>query len=193
LARNKDNAIELSRTDLNLAIEDLNRAIELCQADPRIYLVRAIIYFYLEDFDRSIVDFTKIIEVAPSSDAYYNRAVMLWETNEDRAALDDFDRAIDLKPNFVAAYYWRGNIYAQLGDETRSSADYEIAQSIEIETPLDREDEHGFYARGVARARLGDRVGAMVDLHTAEDFCNRYKNHITIRRIRAAIVEWNLV
>ena len=54
-------------------------------------------------------------------------------------------------------------------------------------------DEHGFYARGIARARLGERVGATVDFHAAENLCAVYKNTITARRIRSAIAQWNLV
>ena len=120
------------------------------------------------------------------------------ESGEDRAAVIDFARAIELDSNFVAAYYWRGNIYYQLGDESRGEQDYDMAQSIDCDDEIfdDKkfaEDEHGFYARGIARARLGNRVGAMVDFQQAADLCSTYKNTAIAERIRSAIAEWNLV
>ncbi len=175
------------------ALDDLNLAITLDRALLAAYYPRAAINFYLGNLERSIADFTKIIELASSPTAYYNRAVTLWEASEDRSALTDLARTIELDPNFGAAYYWRGNIYYELGDESRGLRDYELAQSIDRDDDIFAEDEHGFYARGVARARLGDRVRAMVDFHTAENLCALYKNTATAQRIRAAIAGWDLV
>jgi tetratricopeptide (TPR) repeat protein len=175
------------------ALDDFNTAMTIDRTFVSAYYPRAAINYYLENLDLALASYSKIIELSSSSSAYYNRAIIWWETSEDRLALADLDRAIDLNPHFVAAYYWRGNLYYQLGDETRGLDEYELAQSIEIETALIPEDEHGFYSRGVARARQGDRVGAMVDLHTAADLCARHKNTITTRHIRSAIDRWNLV
>ncbi len=176
------------------ALDDFNTAVTLDRTLVAAYYQRAAINFYFGNLDLSIANFSKIIELASSSNAYYNRAIIWWESDEYRSALTDFDRAIALDSNYVAAYYWRGNIYYELGDETSGSCDYELAQSIDDLTDfLAAEDEHGFYARGIARARLGDRVGAMVDFHQAADLCAIYKNKLTDRRIRSAIDRWNLV
>jgi Tfp pilus assembly protein PilF len=191
--KDTDSEDEAYLTYYEKALDDFNTAITIDRTFVSAYYPRAAINYYLENLDLSLASYSKIIELSSSAVAYYHRAIIWWETGEDRLALADLDRAIELAPNFGAAYYWRGNIYDLLGDETRGGDDYELAQSIEIETALAPEDEHGFYARGIARARLGDRVGAMVDFHTATDLCTRYKNHITTRRIRAAIDRWNLV
>jgi tetratricopeptide (TPR) repeat protein len=180
------------------AIDDFSTAVTINKTLIAAYYLRAAINFYLENLDLSIVDFSRIIELEPSANAHYNRAIIWWEKGEDRSAITDLDRAIELSPNFVAAYYWRGNIYYWLGDETRGLQDYNMARSIDCNDEIfcDKEfavDEHGFYARGIARARLGERVGATVDFHAAENLCAIYKNSITARRIRSAIAQWNLV
>ena len=180
------------------AIDDFSTAVTINRTLIAAYYLRAAINFYLENLDLSIADFSRIIELEPSANAHYNRAIIWWEKGEDRSAITDLDRAIELSPNFVAAYYWRGNIYYQLGDETRGLQDYNTAQSIDCNDEIFCEqqfavDEHGFYARGIARARLGERVGATVDFHAAENLCATYKNTITARRIRSAIAQWNLV
>jgi tetratricopeptide (TPR) repeat protein len=176
------------------AIADLNTAILLDRTLVSAYQQRATINFYLGNVEQSISDFTEIIERTPSATAYYNRAVTIWEFTEDRSALTDLDLAISLDPNFVAAYYWLGNIYYQLGDAELGLQKYASAQSVEDLLAMvdDENDEHSLFARGVARARMGDRDGAIVDLEKAAELCGIYKNTATAQRIRSTIAEWNL-
>ena len=47
----------------------------------------------------------------------------------------DFDRAIALKPDYAAAYYFRAAIYQQQGDIEQARVNYTKAKSLDPKLP----------------------------------------------------------
>src|SRR5262249_6570029 len=82
----------------DLAIEDLDYAIEHQVDIAKAYLERGAIHYELKDINRALADYTNAIEADPkSSRAYGARAQLLNDTVGDfRGAIDDFNRAIEL-------------------------------------------------------------------------------------------------
>ena len=76
--RNIDSEEETYQEKYENALEDFSTAIVLDRTLIAAYYPRAAINFYLGNLALSIADFSKIIELSPSSNAYYNRAVMWW-------------------------------------------------------------------------------------------------------------------
>ena len=72
-----------------------------------------------------------------------------------------FTRAIELDPEFAAAYINRANAYAEQGNLTAALADYDRA----IE--LDPEVAAAYINRGVAYAEQGDLTAALADFDRA--------------------------
>ena len=66
---------------------------------PIAYYNRGLAYWKKGDFDRTIVDFTKAIELNPNfAEAYYNRGVWLTgKKGDSERAIEDFTKAIELK------------------------------------------------------------------------------------------------
>ena len=74
---------------------------------------------------------------------------------------DDLDKVIQLAPDFVYAYYNRGNIYAVMKDYRAALVDYNKA----IE--LDPRFSDAYYNRGLTNVFLGNNNEGVQDLSKA--------------------------
>lgn len=64
--------------------------------------------------------------------AQYNKGVILAETGDYTSALQAFNKAIELKPDFGEAYYNRGYVYLYLGNKDAAFADLSRAGQLGI-------------------------------------------------------------
>ena len=78
-------------------------------------------------------------------------------------AIEDFDKAIDLHPNYAETYYYRGLAYDTKGDYDFAIEDF--TKAIE----LNPDEAIFYYSRGVARLHLKEWQNARADLTTAKD------------------------
>ena len=93
-------------------------------------------------------------------------------------AITDFDKAIELKPDYVNAYNNRGTVYGIKGDYNRAIEDYDKA--IEIQPDF----AEPYCNRGEALLHLNEMEKAKADLITAKEmgadivaaFRNDYEN-----------------
>ena len=70
-----------------------------------------------------------------------------------QGAIADYDRALELNPQFAQAYYNRGNAKRTLKDYQGAIADYDKA--IELNPRF----AQAYYNRGVAKSDLGNYLG----------------------------------
>jgi eukaryotic-like serine/threonine-protein kinase len=61
---------------------------------------------------------------------YYNHGVFKKDLGDKQGALADYNKAIQLDPNFTYAYYGRGIIKSELGDKQGALADYNRAAEL---------------------------------------------------------------
>lgn len=164
-------------SNLQNAIQDFSQAIQL---DPKVepfYYFRAASYSYLGDEINAIADFSEVIQLNPSTNAYYNRGVIYYQSQHYQWALADFDQALKLDSNNVAAYYNRGNTKYELKNELGAVEDYKIATSLESAGyVIHAQDEHGFYARGLAYIHLKSWDKARHDFQQTEALCLDHGN-----------------
>jgi len=166
---------ELSK--LQSAIQDFSQAIALDSQVEAFYYFRAASYSYLGDEINAIADFSEVIQLNPSADAYYNRGVIYYHSQNYPLALMDLDRSLVLEGNNVAAYYNRGNAKYVLEDELGACEDYKIASSLEVKgSAINAQDEHGFYARGVAHSHLKSWDQAKQAFQITESLCLEHGN-----------------
>ena len=107
-----DNAIyDFQCGKYNLALENVNKSLEI-KSDWEIpYFYRGAINQVLERLDEAILDYTKSIELNPQmTDAYYNRAKILLsrkdvENPDINRAIGDLEKALELDENFAEALY----------------------------------------------------------------------------------------
>ncbi len=78
---------------------------------------------------------------------------------EHSQAIEDYNKAIELHPEFYNTYYGRGLAYQNLGEHSQAIEDY--GKAIE----LDPNNNLAYYGRGIVYKDLGDHHRAIDDLN----------------------------
>jgi tetratricopeptide (TPR) repeat protein len=88
--------------DLDGALTDLTKAIELEPNDGYDYMIRGLFKKEKGDLDGAMADYNKAIELEPDfSGAYNNRGVLKKNKSDLDGALADYNKAIELKFHFT--------------------------------------------------------------------------------------------
>jgi tetratricopeptide (TPR) repeat protein len=101
-----------NKAQLDRAIADYSKAIELNPEYADVYYNRGNAYIDKKEFDRAIADCNKAIELNPDyADAYYNRGLAYSRKKEFDRVVIDFGKAFELKPDDEIAYNFAGGLY----------------------------------------------------------------------------------
>lgn len=93
-----------------------------------------------KDQDVAIKSCTQLIAAdAKDADAYFHRGSALVLKGDTTRAIDDFSKAIEIKPGYAKAYNSRGTAYASKGDYERALAD--VTRAGELEKPAGKRKE----------------------------------------------------
>jgi len=113
--------------NFTVAIGHFGTAIKIF-AIPSFYIYRGNSYVLTSQFDQSISDYSKAIQLNPNNAAAYNNRGAAWGNKGDQdKALADFNKAIQLNPNYAAAYNNRGAVWGRKGDQDKALADFNKA------------------------------------------------------------------
>ncbi len=132
---------------------------------------------YLGNNKQSLEDFSQVTNLQPSANAYYNQAIVQKLLDMNDEAISSLDKALNLDASCVPAYYCRGNIHYDADNQQSALADFQQAMALETNQvgKIDPDDGHGFYERGLARYRIGDREGAITGLEQAAQVCQKLR------------------
>jgi tetratricopeptide (TPR) repeat protein len=120
-----------AKGDLDGAIADYSRAIELDPKNGNAYYSRGTAKRARNDLDGAIADFTHTLELDPKdAGAYTSRGVAKSEKG-DLSAIADYNRAIEVNPKYALAYFNRGNGKQAKGDLEGAKADYDRATRLD--------------------------------------------------------------
>src|SRR6266498_1249436 len=118
--------------DLDGAISDFNRAIELNPKDDAPYYNRPQAKRLKKDAAGAIADYTRAIELGSTNPAAFNNRGNARAENNDRdGAIADYTHAIELKPDYARAYYNRAVTKQAKGDATGAKADFKTAAKLD--------------------------------------------------------------
>ena len=84
-----------------------------------------------------------------------------YDKGDYKGAIVAYNEAIQINPNFVEAYLFRGIARFDLGDKQGAIQDYN--QALKIDPNFAR----AYIARGIAHYDLGDKQGAISDFQQA--------------------------
>jgi tetratricopeptide (TPR) repeat protein/beta-lactamase regulating signal transducer with metallopeptidase domain len=91
------------------AISDINKAIELNPEDAAAYFNRGNAFYEKGQIEKAVSDYTKAIEKNPRyTNAYFSRGYVYLTTGEYSKAISDYNTVIDIHPDNAHAYNYRG-------------------------------------------------------------------------------------
>ncbi|MFN8456976.1 MAG: tetratricopeptide repeat protein [Anaerolineae bacterium] len=129
--------------------------------DAKAYYERAGQNYLRRDYERTIADYTKAIELKydPLSDPYYLRGFAYYVQREYSKAIEDFNKAIELTYDPVnRVYYDRANAYYYLGRYDQAISDYSKAIELKFEPA-----SQPYNNRGLAYRKKGALEQAIAD------------------------------
>jgi len=147
---------------LDRAIEDYKKAIELNQKFADSYNNRGAAYCELNQHARAIEDFNKAIAMNRNfAMAYNNRGLAYHRLNRHKKAIKDFNRAIELNPNYAESYNNRGVVFHELDQYESAIEDYRKA------IVMNRNFAMAYNNRGIAYHELNQYEKAIKDFTRA--------------------------
>ena len=170
--------------DVNGAIADFGRAIDLDSKSAGAYYSRGLAKRDKRDFDGAIADFNHAIELKSNDHEYYNdRGIAKRGKGDNDGAIADYTKSIELDPkNAEFAYFNRALAKNSKEDKDGAIADYNKA--IEINP----KSANAFNNRGNVKKAKGDLDGAIADFSKAIEINPKialiYKNRSEARRAK---------
>ncbi|MDQ1637198.1 MAG: polyhydroxybutyrate depolymerase [Pyrinomonadaceae bacterium] len=146
--------------DLAGAIAAYTRAIKSDPNTADAYNNRGVAYLALKDYAPALADFSRSIELNPTSDAYNNRGNIYFSQKQFKAAISDFGESLKLKAS-AEAYTNRGTAYEESGEDTLGLAD--LDQAIR----LDEKFARAYAVRGVISLKRSQDAAAQRDFDKA--------------------------
>jgi tetratricopeptide (TPR) repeat protein len=98
--------------------------------------------------------------------AYDHRGYAFAERGNFKAAIEDYNQALRLKPRYMAAYHNRALAYSQIGEDQKALADFENVFTL---NPL---YVNGYFNRGIYFAQRGENEKAIADYSRALELTN---------------------
>ena len=151
-----------NKGNLEQAISDYNKALEIDPNYANAYNNRGITYLNKGNFEQALFDCNKAIQLDPKSAfSCYNRGNTYKKKGNLEQAISDYSKAIEIKPDFALAYHNRGSAYQEKGNLEQAISDYSKAIEIEPNLALTH------YNRGNVYLKEGDLNKAISDYSKA--------------------------
>jgi tetratricopeptide (TPR) repeat protein/S1-C subfamily serine protease len=143
--------------EYDAAIASLNIAIGI---EPRDFVLRnkkANILSAQKKYAAAISVYDEIIRERTEAYVYNNRGIIKAYLKDNQGAISDYNRAIQLNPNYSLVYNNRGVLKAYLKDNQGAISDYNRAIQLNPNNAL------AYSNRGIVKGELEDNKGAMID------------------------------
>ncbi len=147
------------------SIEVLDQSIQMKPTDNA-YSLRALAKRRTNDLPGAVADYSAALKIVPQSPFYYGMRAGVYEDQQNyRLAVQDYDRALKLRPSGVANYYAnRGLAKSKLGDGSGAIADLTLAIKSNPESVL---KQMLYTTRATLYNQKADYLSAINDLTIA--------------------------
>jgi tetratricopeptide (TPR) repeat protein len=148
--------------DLNGALADYSRAIQLNPEDGTAYNDRGLVKMAKGDLDGALADCDRALQINPRNIKFHNNRGLVRQRKGDLdGALADYDIAIKFYRKYADAYRNRATVKMAEHDLDGALADYNRAIALGLK------DAAVFYNRALAESAKGDLDAATKDFHRA--------------------------
>lgn len=155
-------AAYIARADLkNSDLSDLNKALNLDPSNYKALKMHGIKQYKNGNFAKAILDYNKLIEVAPdSAEPYFLRSGAELAMNDLKSAFSDINKSINLNASNPISYYNRGIIGMSNLEIYGENVLKDFNKAIELK------NDYGdaYFARAKIKYTSGDKTGACSDL-----------------------------
>jgi tetratricopeptide (TPR) repeat protein len=176
----------LQLLEIEPAIKDLTRAIELGNTDPSVYIFRGLAYESQLRYEAAIADYGEYTQLEPDSSlGFFARGAAYYEIDEYNKSILDFDRTIQMGTlvggeNLGGAYYRRGLAYLALKNTRQALSDF--SESILLEP----ENSRAYYGRALVYYDQKNYFKVLTDLDHAISIDPTYANAFYLRGLTHA-------
>lgn len=120
----------------------------------------------MEDFEGAVSDYNRALQINPTDyEAYYGRGFSKSKLNDQRSAIQDLTRAVEINNSFTndaKKISYVGPINRGVLDNLRSV----VQERIKI-NELSSERAEAYFIRGLSKSKSGDSKGAILDMNSA--------------------------
>jgi len=165
----KEGNLWMGKGQLDRAISNFNKALEIDPRYAEAYNDRGVAYANKGQYNEAISDFDKALQITPrDAEVYNNRAVAYELKGQHDRAISDYNKALQINPRLAEAYSNRGNVYARKGLYDQAIADYNKALQINPKYAK------AYNNRGAAYNKKGQHEQAITDYTQAIEIDPRY-------------------
>ncbi|MFH1835743.1 MAG: tetratricopeptide repeat protein [Methanobacteriota archaeon] len=159
--------------EMDGALENCDKAIELDKSSGEAYAVRAVVKAVSKEYDSVdvMVDACKAVELEPENpDVHYLRGLALAETGDDEEAIASFSRVLESMPNHAESFLNRANARQRLGGLSEASPDFkEALRCFDRFLEDNPSSARGCLGRAQSNAGLGLKADARRDFERVRD------------------------
>jgi len=121
----------------------------------------------LDDFDEAL-KLCQEDDVHHKKQIYYNMGLTKKDMGDDEGAADAFTSSIELSPEEIDPYYWRGLSRYKIREHDGALDDFShVIDNVKKEEHLDFDLKITYLYRGILRIKIDDNEGALQDLTKA--------------------------
>ena len=148
------------------------------------YMNMGLVKKSMNDTKGAMKDYNTSLSQYPSSEGYYNRALLKIEAGNAESALTDLDKALQIDPFDIGANINKGTILFNKGN-------YKGAlQSFEKVLKVDPQNGHAYLGRGQIKQAMKDVQGALCDYNASLTFLETYMGFINRAVLRIALKDF---
>lgn len=112
-------------------VKTLQTCIDIDTTFEDAYLLRAFVFYKLDDYEAAIKDYDRLLDIHPKhEEALKKRAITKVRIEDFEGAIEDHNLRLSIAPNNAAAYFDRAYCTGVLGNNEAAIADYSLAIKI---------------------------------------------------------------